>query len=72
MPADIFPLPANSPVRAAALTLVFGAGDEFVTPLAAAEQEARLRDEKLVYEIRRYDGGHSLDEGILRELATIG
>jgi predicted esterase len=72
MPADIFPLPANSPVRAAALTLVFGAGDEFVTPLAAAEQEARLRDEKLVYDIRRYDGGHSLDEGVLRELATIG
>jgi predicted esterase len=72
MPSDIFPLPANSPVRAAALTLVFGVGDEFVTPLAAAEQEARLRDEKLVYDIRRYDGGHSLDEGILRELATIG
>lgn len=72
MPPDIFPLPANSPLRSASLTLVVGAGDEFVTPIAAAEQESRLRDEKLVYEVRRYEGGHSLDEQVLRELAAVG
>jgi predicted esterase len=70
IPTDIFPLPASNPLRTVALTLVVGASDEFVTPLAVAEQEKRLRDEKLVYELRRYEGGHALDEGVLRELVT--
>lgn len=71
MPPDIFPVPPTSPLRAASLTLVVGAADEQVTPLVAAEQEARLRDEKLVYEVRRYDGGHTLDAGVLRDLAPV-
>jgi predicted esterase len=72
MPPDIFPLPASSPLRTVALTLVVGVTDEFFTPLTVAEQEKRLRDEKLVYEVCRYEGGHSLDEGLLREIATAG
>ena len=72
MPPDIFPLPADSPLRTASLTLVVGATDEFVSPVVAAEQESRLRDEKLVYDVRRFDGGHTLDEALLRELAGNG
>jgi predicted esterase len=69
LPPDIFPLAASSPLRALAITMVVGANDEYVTPLVAAEQEALLRDEKLAYEVCRFDGGHTIDAGLLRELA---
>jgi predicted esterase len=72
MPADMFPLAAASPLRAATLTLVVGASDEYVTPLIVADQEARLREARLAYEVRRFDGGHTLDEGVLRALASGG
>jgi predicted esterase len=69
IPPDIFPLAPTSPLRATSLTLVLGASDEYVTPLVAAEQEARLREEKLMYEVCRFDGGHTLDADLLRDLA---
>jgi predicted esterase len=71
MPTDIFPLPATSPLRTVSLTLVFGANDEYVTPLVAAEQESLLRDQKVAYELCRFEGGHTLDAGLLRELAGV-
>jgi predicted esterase len=70
IPADIFPVSAESPLRALTFTMVVGETDEYVTPLVAAEQEALLRDEKLAYEVCRFDGGHTMDAGILRELAA--
>jgi predicted esterase len=70
MPTDIFPLPTESPLRTVRVTLVVGADDEYVTPLVAAEQESLLRESKVAYEICRFDGGHALDAGALRELAA--
>ncbi len=70
MPQDIFPLPETSPLRSATLTLVVGSADDYVTPLVAAEQEALLRAEKLAYEVCRFDGGHTMDAGILHQLAA--
>jgi predicted esterase len=72
IPTDIFPIAPSSPLRAAALTLVVGTGDEYLTPLIVAEQESRLRSEKLAYDIRRFDGGHTVDEATLREIAACG
>lgn len=69
MPQDIFPLGPTSPLRSANVTLVIGSADEYVTPLVAAEQEALLRGEKVVYEMCRFEGGHTLDSGVLRQLA---
>jgi predicted esterase len=69
LPPDIFPVSAASPLRSAALTLVFGTSDEYITPLIAAEQESLLRSEELAYEVRRFDGGHTVDAGVLRQLA---
>jgi predicted esterase len=69
MPADLFPLPAESPLRSLSLTMVVGSGDDYVPPLAASEQEALLRSEKLAFEMCRFDGGHTMDEGMLRQLA---
>jgi len=72
MPADLFPLPAESPLRSLSLTMVVGAADDYVPPLAAAEQEALLRSEKLAFEVCRFDGGHTVDERMLRQLAGAG
>jgi predicted esterase len=70
IPPDVFPIDSSSPLRAATLTLVVGTGDEYLTPLVAAEQESRLRDEKLAYDVCRFDGGHAMDEEVLREIAS--
>jgi predicted esterase len=72
LPPDIFPLPPTSPLRSLTVTMVVGASDEYITPAVAAEQEALLRGEKLPYEMCRFDGGHTMDADVLRELATIG
>jgi predicted esterase len=69
MPADLFPIPPESPLRSLSLTMVVGSADDYVPPLAAAEQEALLRSEKLAFEVCRFDGGHTMDEGMLRQLA---
>jgi predicted esterase len=69
LPPDIFPLAATSPLRAATVTMVVGANDEYLTPLVVAEQEALLRGEKLAYEVCRFEGGHTMDAGLLRDLA---
>ena len=71
VPQDIFPLPAASPLRSLSLTLVVGSSDGYMTPLAAAEQEALLRDQKLPYEVVRFDGGHAMDAAVLRQLAGL-
>lgn len=71
LPPDIFPLPATSPLRAATFTMVVGTSDEHITPIVAAEQEAHLREEKVAYEIRRFDGGHTIDARLLRELGGV-
>jgi predicted esterase len=72
MPPDIFPLPEASPLRALTLSIVVGTSDEYVTPIAVAEQEALIRGEKLAYEVCRFDGGHAMDADTLRQLAGAG
>jgi predicted esterase len=69
MPADLFPLPADSPLRSLSLTMVVGSADDYMPPLAASEQEALLRSETLAFEVCRFDGGHTMDGGVLRQLA---
>jgi hypothetical protein len=49
--------------------MVVGTNDEYVTPLIAADQEALLRGERLAHEVCRFEGGHTLDAGVLRDLA---
>jgi predicted esterase len=69
LPPDAFPLAPTSPLRAATVTMVVGTTDEYITPLVASEQEALLRSEKVAYDVRRFDGGHTIDPGVLRALA---
>jgi len=69
IPADIFPLTPTSPLRSLSMTIVVGSADDYVPPLAAAEQEALLRTEKVAFEVCRFDGGHTLEGDVLRQLA---
>jgi predicted esterase len=71
LPADIFPMAATSPFRSLSVTLVVGSADDYAPPLVAAEQEGLLRAEKLAYQVCRFEGGHSLDDQMLRQLAGI-
>jgi predicted esterase len=71
LPPDIFPLSPTSPLRSVPVTMVVGASDEYVTPPMVAEQEALLRGEKLTYQVRRFEGGHTMDADLLRELAGV-
>ena len=52
-------------LRALRLTLVAGEADEFATPALLAEQEARLREAAVAYDVVRYAGGHRIDAGVL-------
>ncbi len=51
------------------LTLVVGDTDGFATPERIAEQERSLRDAGIPFETVRFDGGHRLDEAVLRRVA---
>jgi predicted esterase len=71
LPPDIFPLAPGSPLRSAPITMVVGASDEYITPSVVAEQEALLREAKLAFDVRRFDGGHTLDAGALRQFVGV-
>lgn len=51
------------------LELVLGSADGFVSPERLAEEERRLRDLHLPYRLTRYEGGHSIQRDVLRDLA---
>lgn len=53
----------------ARLTLVAGTDDAWATPERVAEQERLLRAHGIPYETIGFEGGHRLDEGVLRRLA---
>ena len=56
-------------LRGVPLTLVAGLSDGFATPELVAEQESRLREHAVPFELRRFDGGHVIDHGALMSLA---
>ncbi len=47
-------------MRAIPLVLVVGREDELIGPEAIAEEEARLGEHRIGYELIRFDGGHQL------------
>jgi len=56
-------------LRHARLALVYGRSDEFITPKVVSGILDRLRQHGIPYEEIAFDGGHELNEAVLRELA---
>src|SRR3989454_154487 len=57
-------------LRHARLALVYGRSDEFITPKVVSGILDRLRQHGIPYEEIAFDGGHELNEAVLRELAN--
>ncbi len=56
-------------LREVRIVRVVGTRDEFATPKILAAEEARFRALGLEATLVRFDGGHRLDDGALRDLA---
>lgn len=67
---DLTNAPAARRLRAAPLTLVYGREDEFITAKVVGVMTARLREHGIPFTELAYDGGHELDEAVLRRLGT--
>jgi predicted esterase len=62
--------PAVDRLRAARPMLVYGRADEFITPKVASGIVARLRQHAIPCEEIAFEGGHTLDDGVLRRIAS--
>jgi len=69
VPPDVDLIADGGALRAARLSLVVGAHDEFARPEAIAHQEERLRAADIAFRTTIFDGGHTLDAEALRRLA---
>ena len=58
-----------SRLQAAHLTLVYGRSDEYITPKVVQAVTTRLRQYGIPYQEIPFDGGHELNEAVLKELA---
>lgn len=61
-------LGAASLLRSLHLTLVVGTRDEFATAELVAGQEEALRAAAIPFELRRFEGGHRLDDDVLADV----
>jgi len=56
-------------LRAARMTLVYGRSDEYITPKVIQTITTRLRQHAISFNEIAFDGGHELNEGVLRSLS---
>jgi len=56
-------------LRGRRLSLVYGSRDEYFTPKIVAATEARLREQRVPYDLQPFDGGHEIDAAVLKRLA---
>lgn len=52
------------------LTVVVGSRDQYATPAAVAEQDAKLRAAGIEYRLHRFEGGHAIPSAVLRDVAA--
>jgi len=62
--------PAAGRLRSARMSLVYGRADPFITPKVVDGITGRLRQHEIPYREIPFDGGHELNEAVLKELAT--
>lgn len=69
LPPDLALAAARDRLRGVRFTLVHGTRDEFITRKVADAIAARLREHDIPYSVRTFEGGHELDESVLKQLA---
>jgi predicted esterase len=69
LPPDLDLVAARDRLRDVRFTVVYGERDEFITRKVADGIAARLREQGIAHVVRPFEGGHELDDGVLRELA---
>ena len=67
---DLTPGMVAERLRSARLTLVYGRADELITPKVVRQIGERLRAGGVPYEEMPFDGGHELNETVLKQLAV--
>ncbi len=65
---DLTPDTVVNRLRAARMSLVYGRSDEYITPKVVSGIVERLRQHEIPYEEIPFDGGHELNEAVLRRL----
>ena len=70
MPPELDYAAAASPLRRPACTYVVGASDAYITPKVLEVELSRLRDASFPFRQLSFDGGHRLDDEVLRGLTT--
>jgi predicted esterase len=68
LPPDLDLAAAAERFRGLRLLLVVGRDDAYITPKIVAREEQRLRSHGIPYEVRCFEGGHEIDEEILKEV----
>lgn len=70
LPPDLDLAAARERLAGADLTLVAGRQDVFITPKVVARDEERLRSHDIPCRVVAFDGGHELDDAILKGLTS--
>lgn len=69
LPADLFPMSDDHPLRRLRIDVVTGDADELATPEVRAEQQELLARNALAVHVHRHAGGHRMDADTLTALA---
>ncbi len=67
---DLTREPAGARLRAARPTLVYGRSDDYITAKVVQTIGARLRQHGIPFNEIPFDGGHEVNEAVLRDLAS--
>jgi predicted esterase len=57
-------------LAAVEITLVVGNADEYITPKIVTRDSERLTAQQLRHHLVRYEGGHDIDESVLRDISA--
>ena len=71
IPPDLDLVAARERLARVDLTLVAGRRDEFITPKILARERERLTTHGISFRVVQFDGGHEIDERVLRELGEL-
>ncbi len=70
LPPELDLAPAAARLARLRITLVAGTEDEYITPKVLAGIERRLNERDIPFQTHVFEGGHEIDETVLRQVAS--